>query len=162
MSRRSLQPLVLRDFQQEVVDQFASALIQAAEKIRAAPARRSEIMRQIGCLLLEAPTASGKTVMLAATAERASTEQPIVWFWYAPFKGVVEQTMTALLRAAPGLRVRDPRLDRGTVGTRWGDVFVSTWAAVAARNAESRRMRTDDDLQPALDTLVEACGERGS
>jgi len=156
MSRRALPPLVLREFQRETVDQLVFVLIDAAGKIRAAPARRREITRQIGCLLLEAPTASGKTVMLAATAERASAQQPIVWFWYAPFKGVVDQTEAALRQAAPGLRVRDPRLDRAAIGTRSGDVFVSTWAAVAARNAESRRMRSDDDLQPALDTLVRA------
>jgi type III restriction enzyme len=161
MSRRSLPPLVLRDFQREAVDQLAFALIDTATKIRAVPVRRHEITRHIGCLLLEAPTASGKTVMLAAAAERASTEQPVVWFWYAPFKGVVDQTAEALRRAAPGLRVRDPRLDRNAIGTRPGDVFVSTWAAVAARNAESRRMRMDDDLQPGLDSLVHAVREGG-
>ena len=118
-------------------------------------------MRQIGCLLLEAPTASGKTVMLAAAADRTSAEQPVVWFWDAPFKGVVQQTAAALRRAAPGLRVRDPRLDRMVTGTRPGDVFVSTWAAVAARNAESRRMRADDDLQPALESPVRAVRDGG-
>ena len=104
MSRRALPPLVLRDFQREAVDNLVFALTDTAGKIRSAPTRRHEIMRQIGCLLLEAPTASGKTVMLAAAAERTSVEQPVVWFWSAPFKGVVEQTAAALLRAAPGMR----------------------------------------------------------
>ena len=161
MSRRALPPLGMRDFQREAVDNLVFAQTDTAGKIRSAPTRRHEIMRQIGCLLLEAPTASGKTVMLAAAAERTSVEQPVVWFWYAPFKGVVEQTAALLLRAAPGMRVRDPRVDRTTIGTRPGDVFVSTWAAVAARNAESRRMRMDHDLQPALDTLVHAVRDGG-
>jgi type III restriction enzyme len=161
MSRRSTSPLVLREFQQEAVDRIAAALIDTATKIRAAPTRRTEITRQNGCFLLEAPTASGKTVMLAVAAERAAAEQPIVWFWWAPFKGVVDQTAAALRTAAPGLRVRDPRTDRTLLGTREGDVFVATWASVATRNAESRRMRTDDDLQPALDSLAAAIREAG-
>ena len=161
MSRRKISPLVLRDFQTETVDRLGTALIDVASKIGIAPSRRVEIMRQIGCFLLEAPTASGKTVMLAAAAERTSAEQPVVWFWYVPFKGVVDQTVTALRVAAPGLRGRDPRVDRTAIGTRPGDVFVSTWAAVAARNAESRRMRTDDDIQPALDTLVREIRDAG-
>lgn len=161
MSRRSTSPLVLRDFQQEAVDGIAAALIDTAGKIRAAPSRRTEITRLNGCFLLEAPTASGKTVMLAVAAERAAAEQPVVWFWWAPFKGVVDQTAAALRSAAPGLRVRDPRTDRTLLGTREGDVFIATWASVATRNAESRRMRTDDDLQPALDSLVVAAREAG-
>lgn len=64
------------------------------------------------------------------------------------------QTTTALRTAAPGLRVRDPVVDRADAGTRPGDVFVATWASVAARNADARRMRSDDDIAPALDTLI--------
>ena len=129
MSRRSTSPLVLRDFQQEAVDGVAAALIDTAGEFRAAPSRRTEITRLNGCFLLEAPTASGKTVMLAVAAERASAEQPVVWFWWAPFKGVVDQTAAALRSAAPGLRVRDPRTDRTLLGTREGDVFIATWAS---------------------------------
>lgn len=154
MSRRSAPPLVLRAFQQEAVARLSAALIDTAEKIRAAPDRRREIMRRIGCALLQAPTASGKTVMLAATAEAISERAPVAWLWFAPFRGVIEQTITSLRQAAPGLRVRDPRVDRFAAGTRPGDVFVATWAAVAARNAQSRRMRADDDMAPGLDTMV--------
>ena len=161
MARRSSPPLVLREFQREAVDLISTALVDTAEKIRLVPSRRAEIMRQNGCFLLEAPTASGKTVMLAVAAERSAAQQPIVWFWWAPFRGVVDQTASALRGAAPGLRVRDPRTDRTIIGTRPGDVFVATWASVATRTTESRRMRTDDDLQPALDTLVDAARRAG-
>ena len=155
MSRRTLPPLLLRDFQHEAVDRLAAALVDTAEKIKAAPGQRREITRRIGCALLEAPTASGKTVMLAAAAEAVSAQAPVVWFWFAPFKGVVDQTIGALRQAAPALRVRDPKTDRNSIGTRPGDTFVTTWASVAARNAESRRMRIDDDLLNGLDTLVQ-------
>jgi len=50
--------------------------------------------------------------------------------------------------------VRDPTTDRFDEGTRAGDVFVATWASVAAKRADSRRMRLDDDIAPSLDTLV--------
>ena len=154
MARRTPPPLVLRDFQQEAVERLAAAALDAVGKMEAAPAERRRIARRIGCSLLQAPTGSGKTVMLAKTAEAVAHRVPIVWFWFAPFSGLVAQTATALRSAAPGLRVRDPVRDRVDVGTRAGDVFVATWASVAARKADARRMRQDDDNAPSLDTLV--------
>ena len=154
MSKRSLPPLVLREFQRDAVDHIASAMIDAVGKIRAAPTRRREITRRIGSFLLEAPTASGKTLIMAAAAERVSADAPVVWFWFAPFKGVIDQTMSALRAAAPGLRVRDPRADRTAIGNRAGDVFIATWAAVAARNVSTRKLRQDDDGALSLDSLV--------
>jgi hypothetical protein len=136
-------------------------MVETVAKIKAAPARRREITRQIGCALLEAPTASGKTVMLAATAERVSANAPLVWFWFAPFKGVVDQTKGALRAAAPTLRVRDPKEDRVAIGTRPGDVFIATWASVAASNKDTRKMRMHDDELPALDNLVTQLREAG-
>ncbi len=78
----------------------------------------------------------------------------MVWFWFAPFAGLVTQTGRELRAAAPGLRVRDPVADRADMGTRSGDVFVTTWASVAARNVNTRRMRVDDDIAPAIQTLL--------
>ena len=154
MARRTPPPLVLRDFQQEAVERLAAAALDAVGKMAAVPAERRRIARRIGCSLLQAPTGSGKTVMLAKTAEAVAHRVRIVWFWFAPFSGLVAQTATALRSAAPGLRVRDPVRDRVDVGTRAGDVFVATWASVAARKADARRMRQDDDNVPSLDTLV--------
>ena len=154
MAPRSLAPLVLRDFQQEAVDELSAAALDAVAKMAAAPTERRRIARQIGCSLLQAPTGSGKTVMLARTAEVISQRTSTVWFWFAPFAGLVSQTVRALRRAGPGLRVRDPTKDRIDVGTRPGDVFVATWASVAAKRADARRMRQDDDTAPSLDTLV--------
>ncbi|OYV58553.1 MAG: hypothetical protein B7X01_03660, partial [Acidiphilium sp. 21-62-4] len=161
MSKRAIAPIILRQFQTEAVDALAGAMIDTVAKIKAAPARQGEITRRIGCALLEAPTASGKTVMLAATAERVSAGAPVVWFWFAPFKGVIDQTVSALRAAAPALRVRDPKTDRVAVGTRPGDVFVATWASVAASNKETRKMRVDDDELPALDSLVSQVRDAG-
>ncbi|HME24230.1 MAG TPA: hypothetical protein VKI44_23345 [Acetobacteraceae bacterium] len=43
--------------------------------------------------------------MLAAAAESVSTQAPVMWFWFAPFKGVADQTIDALRQAATGLRL---------------------------------------------------------
>lgn len=162
MSRRSLPPLVLRDYQREAVEQLTAAALDTVAKMRAAaPDLRRRIARQNGASLLQAPTGSGKTIMLAATVEAVSRGAPIVWFWFAPFAGLVAQTASALREAAPALRVRDPVKDRADVGTRPGDVFIATWASVAASRAETRRMRTDDDIAPALDTLVARLRQAG-
>lgn len=154
MSRRAPPPITLREFQQEAADRLSAAALETVRLIQRAPEERRRIARRMGCSLLEAPTGSGKTVVLAATAEAVSRAAPIVWFWFAPFAGLIGQTATALRAAAPGLRVRDPTRDRADVGSRPGDVFIATWASVAARNADSRRMRADDDIAPSLDTLV--------
>ncbi|MCX7384024.1 MAG: DEAD/DEAH box helicase family protein [Alphaproteobacteria bacterium] len=147
-------PITLREFQEEAVSALTASALDTIGKIRRAVADRRRIARRIGCYLLEAPTGSGKTVMLAATAERISRAAPVVWFWFAPFAGLVGQTSAALRAVAPGLRVRNPTVDRADTGTRPGDAFVATWASVAARNAATRRMRSDDDIAPALDTLI--------
>ncbi len=154
MSRRAPVPITLRDFQQEAVERLSAAALETERIIARAPADRRQVARRIGCSLLEAPTGSGKTIVLAATAEAISQHAPVVWFWFAPFAGLVAQTASVLRAAAPGLRVRDPARDRGDIGTRLGDVFITTWASVAARSEQTRRMRVDDDTAPALDTLV--------
>jgi len=129
------EPIALRDFQEECVAALTGSALDTIAKIRRAPANRPRITREQGYALLEAPTASGKTVMLAATAEGISRGAPIVWFWFAPFAGVIDQTTSTLRRAAPGLRVRIPGQDRALEGTKPGDVFIATWASVAARRS---------------------------
>ena len=155
------EPIALRDYQEECVAALTGSALDTIAKIRRAPANRQRITREQGYALLEAPTASGKTVMLAATAEGISRAAPIVWFWFAPFAGVIDQTNSTLHRAAPGLRVRTPAQDRALEGTKPGDVFIATWASVAARRAESRRMRVDDDMAIGLPTLLNALRDAG-
>ncbi len=112
-----------------------------------------------GCLLLEAPTGSGKTMMAGMIAETFAAPDReanarIVWFWFTPFAGLVEQARGALKSTFTGLRVRDLQGDRVTRGTRSGDVFVATWAAVAAANKETRRVRSGGEFVLALDDLI--------
>lgn len=112
-----------------------------------------------GCLLLEAPTGSGKTLMAGMIAERFAapdreSNASIVWFWFTPFAGLVEQAKGAIKSTFVGLRVRDLQGDRKTRGTRSGDVFVTTWASVAAASKETRKIRSSGEFVLALDDLI--------
>jgi type III restriction enzyme len=113
-----------------------------------------------GCLLLEAPTGSGKTLMAGMIAETFAapdrdSNARIVWFWFTPFAGLVEQAKGAIKSTFVGLRVRDLQGDRKTRGTKSGDVYVTTWASVAAASKETRRVRSGGEFVLALDDLIE-------
>lgn len=122
---------------------------------------RANVVAHNGSVLIQAPTGAGKTLMAGLVAEQFSRDTKTVWFWFTPFAGLVEQARVAMKSQFQGLRIRDIKSDRLEMGTKSGDVFVSTWAAVAARNEESRRLRKDGDLSLALDTLVPALREAG-
>ena len=101
------EPIALRDYQEGCVAALTGSALDTIAKIRRAPANRQRITREQGYALLEAPTASGKTVMLAATAEGIGHAAPIVWF--APFAGVIDQTISTLHRVAPAYACEFPR-----------------------------------------------------
>jgi hypothetical protein len=112
-----------------------------------------------GCVLLEAPTGAGKTLMAGLIAERFSRPDhahnaKIVWFWFTPFTGLVEQARGVLKSDFNGLRIRDLSYERKAYSIQSGDVFVTTWASVAARNAETRKLRSSGDLSQALDEFI--------
>lgn len=119
-----------------------------------------------GCLLLEAPTGSGKTLMAGMIAEafaapdRDSNAQ-IVWFWFTPFATLVEQAKGVIKSTFVGLRVRDIQGDRKTRGTKSGDVYVTTWASVAASNASTRKVRSGGEFVLSLDDLIAELREDG-
>src|SRR5262249_17806490 len=112
------------------------------------PTQRAAIARELGVVLLQAPTAAGKTLILGRTLEdlRGAVLGKFAWFWFTPFIGLVEQTQDALSAQCPSLRLRDIAKDRTAESTRDSDVFVQTWATVAANNTEARkvRRRTED------------------
>lgn len=153
--------ITLRGFQQEAVDALAAAGYDTLAKIARAPSQAERIAREQGHALLVAPTGAGKTVMLAAACEAISLRTHAVWFWFAPFASVVDQTAGTMNLAAPVLRVRNPMKDREAIGTRAGDVFLATWASVAARREESRKARRDDDAMNSIDSLLEALHGQG-
>jgi len=150
-------------YQKDAKDNVLHIFRYALEQIEAAPdeANRRQAAAHNGSVLIQAPTGSGKTMMAGMIAEEFAREARIVWFWFTPFAGLVDQASIALKKQFGGLRVRDIQSDRMAMGTRSGDVFVSTWAAVAANNEKARRLRRDGDLALSLDTLVPSLRELG-
>jgi superfamily II DNA or RNA helicase len=122
---------------------------------------RDIIVRHNGCLLIEAPTGAGKTLIAGHTAQQFSKGKKIIWFWFAPFSGLIEQSINTIKQEFPGLTVRDPRKDRTINGMQSGDIYVTTWQSVAANNTESRKTRTKSDSALSLDALVPAVKSLG-
>jgi len=144
-------------FQREAVEALGGSIRVAAGYIARDGAHRAEIARSAGVMLLESPTGSGKTLALGRTLEAVRGRLPArcVWFWFAPFAGLVAQTRDALAEQCPALRLRDLAADREATGVRDGDVFVQTWASVAKANRESLRVRRDGEVL-SLDRMLQA------
>jgi type III restriction enzyme len=160
--------VVLKPFQERHRDAIVEIVDDTAQKILDAPGSRVKISNAQGCILLEAPTGSGKTLTIADALTKMRTGVPtlgyskrrVIWFWFAPFADLVDQTIAAI-RAETDLTVRDPRDDREATITQDGDVFVSTWQSVAAKDTKSRKMREDTESMPSLDTLVARLKDEG-
>ncbi len=124
-------------------------------------AERAAAVAQNGAVLLHAPTGAGKTVMAGHIAETLSKEHKVVWFWFTPFKALVEQSEQSLRSKFPGLRTRRLADDRDPQKTKAGDVWVTTWQLVAASNTDGRRVRNDREDNPSVDTLMTQLRKRG-
>ncbi|SOD95281.1 DEAD/DEAH box helicase family protein [Caenispirillum bisanense] len=159
--------ITLKDFQETACDAIVQSVASLLVDLTRADAHQQRaIIRHKGCLLLKAPTGSGKTLTIGRSLELLATSpataaHELVWFWFTPFSGLVGQTATALRGECPGLRVRNPVHDRDAGHTRSGDVFVTTWAGLAVQDAATRRMRQDDDEMPSVDALITALRANG-
>lgn len=152
----------LADFQGEAVGALVATISRVADHISTRPDPRREIALKSGTMLLQAPTGSGKTLMLGRAIEGVvgKLSMKCVWFWFAPYSGLVVQTLDSLAEQCPGIRLRDLSVDRSAQGVRDGDVFVQTWAAVAANNKDAKRVRrTREDTLSLDDMLATLRGE---
>jgi hypothetical protein len=154
-------PLVA--FQQEAEAGLVATVIRVAEHHTANPAHQREIALKSGVMLLESPTGSGKTLILGRTLEslRGALVRKCLWFWFAPYAGLVAQTRDALSEQCGALRLRDIYSDREPSGTRDGDVFLQTWAAVAAHNKEARTVRRRKEDSLSLDDVIASLRDDG-
>lgn len=153
----------LKKFQYEAVVNAVQLLDATHEQLSKVydQTSRNLIVQHNGCLLIEAPTGAGKTLIAGRTAEQFSVGKKIVWFWFAPFSGLIEQSVRTIKREFPKLTCKDPRKDRTLDGVQTGDVYVSTWGTVAANNADSRKARSASDVALSLDVLVPAIKSLG-
>jgi len=148
---------VLTDYQLDTVVSLQGVITRAIGQQVRSPEKRLEIARHGGVMLLQSPTASGKTLILGRTLEGlvGKLERKTVWFWFAPYSGLIDQTVEALAEQCPGLRLRDATRDREPSLARDADVFVNTWGAVAANNADARKVRRNTEDTYSLDQMLE-------
>ena len=150
--------ITLRKYQVTARDNALEIYRYLAGQLRALskPVDRAAAIAHNGGLILKAPTGAGKTLVAGSVAESLSIDPGlrVVWFWFAPFKGLVGQTEASLRDKFPGLRLRDLSSDRQPAGTESGDTWVATWQSVAARDSEARKIRSDSETNPSIDTLI--------
>ncbi|MDZ7908196.1 MAG: DEAD/DEAH box helicase family protein [Gemmobacter sp.] len=153
----------LAQYQLNAVDAMAETLRTVSALHDREPEHRTRISRELGVILLQAPTGSGKTLMLgrALEAVRGQLVAKTVWFWFAPYAGLVTQTRSALTAQCGALRQRDVYADREASAARDGDVFVQTWASVAVVKKESRKVRSDKEASLSVDSMIAELRERG-
>ncbi|MBY5539361.1 DEAD/DEAH box helicase family protein [Rhizobium leguminosarum] len=155
--------LSLAPYQQKAVDAIAETLRTVSALHDREPHHRERISRELGVILLQAPTGSGKTLILGRALEsvRGQLDAKTVWFWFAPYAGLVTQTRSAVSAQCGALRQRDVYADREASAARDGDVFVQTWASVAVVKKESRKVRTDKEASLSVDSMIAELRERG-
>ena len=149
-------PATLKDFQETV----CTGIVARLDNVRAlyqqlspaAPAQMALARRRDGALVLQAPTGAGKTLVAVEAMRRTSAQEPVLWFWFAPFAGLVAQSRAVIAAQAPELDLFDLDSDRRLDTVRGGGVFVTTWASVAARGSRRARSRSDDGL--SIDEVI--------
>jgi hypothetical protein len=103
----------LKTFQQPAIDSAIEVFAYAKTMLDAAgddAEGHALAVHDNGYLLIEAPTGAGKTLMAGNIAERMASQDDIVWFWFAPFKGGVDQTAASCASNSPGCDCeRSPR-----------------------------------------------------
>jgi len=120
----------------------------------ASAAELNRLRHADACVLLQAPTGIGKTLIACELLSKFSVEENVLWLWFAPFAGVVDQAKAALASQAPNLAQLDIQSDRRMANLRPGATFVLTWQTVAARSKDSRLARQSGDAGLAIDDLL--------
>lgn len=158
-------PATLKQFQETVcagiVARYDNVRALYAQLANAAPQALHQARRNDAALVLQAPTGSGKTVIAVEAMRRTSAQERVLWFWFAPFAGLVAQSRRVIADQAPELSLFDLDSDRQLDTVRGGGVFVVTWASVAARSAESRLARQSGDSGLAIDAVIALAREEG-
>lgn len=146
------------------------ALVSRFEEVKAAydalginadPKQLNAARQNGSCVMLQAPTGIGKTLMACELLAEFSTKDRVIWFWFAPFTGVLSQAKAALTRQAPTLNLLNIDSDRSPAKLADGSIFVLSWQTVAARSKESRLARQDSDAGWSIDDLIDAARTQG-
>jgi superfamily II DNA or RNA helicase len=153
-----------KGFQQTAIESGVGIFSECKRLLDAAgadAAGRAVAVGHHGILLIEAPTGAGKTLVAGHLAEKFSSVERVVWFWFAPFKGVVGQTAAALRAELPGLRLRELSEDRNAADSREGDVWVTTWQTVATKVKDRRNVHKPGEQNLTVEELIEGLRLQG-
>lgn len=163
MKKSAHEKHTLAEFQSKAISAIAETLKRVSQKHHDNPFAQKEISKTEGVFLIQAPTGSGKTLMLGKSLEasRGKLSKPTIWFWFAPFSGLVSQTKDALLEQSGSLRIRDIYKDREALAARDGDIFIQTWASVAANKKDARKVRRTTEDVLSLDDMIMELREKG-
>lgn len=157
----------LKPFQADAVRNAETILggcLNALEMVKDSPtadADRARIIADQGAILLEAPTGTGKTLMLGHVVSALSRKKKIIWLWFAPFAGLVDQAARTIRAQFSGVRQCDAIFDREVDNVRSGDVYVMSWASVAVANSDSRKVRSTSETKPSLDDFIASVRGQG-
>lgn len=152
-----------KQYQKDAIANILDIFGYVATQIQQAPDEhsRANAVSHNGVVLLQAPTGAGKTMMAGNAVEEFSRQNNVVWLWFTPFATLVEQAKSSMKRDFQGIRVRDIKADRFVTGTKSGDVYVTTWASVAANNKDSKKVRKDGDMSMSIDSLLPELRDAG-
>ncbi|MFD4707919.1 DEAD/DEAH box helicase [Gottfriedia sp. NPDC058432] len=159
--------IIPKTFQLEVVENATAILgscVEMLSKIRKDALyekNRNLIVSKKGHMLFEAPTGTGKTLMACEVMDSLSKDYNLIWFWFAPFAGLVEQSIEVLSNGFSFLNVKSLNDDRTVNNLKGGDVYVTTWSNVAVTNKESRRVRKNSETMLSFDELVKYARSKG-
>src|SRR5690606_1477100 len=150
-------------FQQRHIDALAERFIANRDNYNALtnPAELQKLRLAQACVMLQAPTGIGKTLIATELLSRFSKEDRVVWLWFAPFAGLVSQAENSLRTQATQLQILNIDYQRSVDELASGSVFVLTWQTVAAKTQHSRLVRRRGDAGMALDDLIRVARQQG-
>ncbi|MFF2755587.1 DEAD/DEAH box helicase [Psychrobacillus sp. NPDC058041] len=159
--------IIPKIFQTEVIDNattILSSCIEMLSKIKRDELyeqNRNLVISKKGHILFEAPTGTGKTLMASEIMNNISRDFNVIWFWFTPFSGLVNQSTENLYNGFNFLKVKSLNDDRTANNIKSGDVYITTWANVAVNNKDTRKVRKDSETMLSFDDLIDYARSRG-
>jgi type III restriction enzyme len=173
MSEVTMLGTVPKQFQDDAINNgtvIFTECVQSLAKLRGKPnyeTNRKIVIGDLGTLLFEAPTGTGKTLMAGAIVQKISQLNnmnglpKIIWFWFAPWSGLIEQAVRTIRTEFDFLRPKNPSQNRILSDLESGDVFVTTWSSVAIANEKNRKIRSGTETLPSIDELIQYARNSG-